>query len=112
MTVIAAKNGTVLLAPIYNVLVPANTTVEIDSVLKSSFSVIDYLMSFSNGTNLRTNRLMIRNNGVTVSDQMFGRSGYSFAISVQSTLSGTDFKLSVINNESFSVLARFSKTIV
>lgn len=112
MTVIAAKNGTVLIAPVYSVSIPANSAADIDSVLNSSFSAIDYLMSFSNGTNLRTNRLMIRNNGVTVSDQMYARSGYSFAISVQSTLSGTDFKLSVINNESFSVLARFSKTIV
>ena len=112
MTVIGAKNGTVLIAPVYSVSIPANSVADIDSVLNSSFSAIDYLMSFSNGANLRTNRMMIRNNGIIVNDQMYARSGYSFAISVQSIVSGADFKLRVTNNESFSVLARFSKTIV
>jgi len=112
MTVIGAKNGTVLIAPVFSVLVSASSVVDVDSILISSFSAIDYLMSFSNSTNLRINRMMIRNNGLSLSDQIFARSGYNFAIAVQSIVSGSDFKLRVTNSESFSVLVKFSKSVI
>ena len=112
MTVIGAKNGTVLIAPVYSVSVPASSVVDVDTVSKSLFSAIDYLMSFSNSTNLRTNRMMIRNNGTILDDQMYARSGFNFAIGVQSISSGSDFKLRVTNSESFSVLVKFSKSVI
>lgn len=112
MTVIGAKNGTVLITPVYSVLVLASSVYDIDIVLKSSFSAIDYLISFSNNNNMRTNRMMIKNNGSTIDDQMYARSGFNFAIGVQSISSGADFKLRVTNSEIFSILVKFSKTII
>lgn len=96
----------------YTAIIPAGTTVDIDSMLLTNFIAAEYTMAFLNGTNVRVNRMLIEKSDSQVTDQIYGRSGFNFDLTVQSIVSSPDFKLRVHNFESFDLEVRFTKNVI
>ena len=96
------------------VVVPASSTVVIDTTLLSTFSRIDYIINFKDSpvTVTRSFKLVVQNDGGTVSHVISERMGGSIDADIDVTDDAVDAFVEVTNNESFAVTVTYLRAAI
>ena len=94
-------------------VIPASSTVVVDTNLLDDFSRIDYILNFKNDptTVTRSLKLVVQNSGGNVTDMVSERMGGSIDVNVNVPDDGLDAFLEIVNNEAFDVTINFLRAI-
>jgi len=94
-------------------VIPASSTVVVDTNLLSTFSRIDYIINFKDDpiTVTKSMKLVAQNNAGTVTDMVSERMGGSIDVAVSVTDDSVDAFLEITNNEIFDVVVTFLRAI-
>jgi hypothetical protein len=93
----------------FTVIVPALSSIVADTNLLSSFSRIDYILNFKDDpvTVTKSLKLIVQNNGGSVSDSVSERKGGPISVTVGVSDDSIDAFLDITNNESFDLTLTF-----
>ena len=91
--------------------VNALSTKVIDSIPLSRFHLIEYSMQIHNAasTKVRTLKMMVARVDTGVDDQVFARGGSAINLELNNKITGRDFELEIVNNETESVDLSFAR---
>ena len=94
------------------VIVPASSTVVIDTNLLTSFSRLDYILNFKDDpvTVTKSLKLVVQNDSGTLSEIVTERMGGSIDVDVDVTDDAVDAFVEITNNESFDLTVTFLKS--
>ncbi len=93
-------------------IIPANSTLIVDTELLSQFDNIEYSFAIKKLTLAKTLKMLVLKADVSVKDQVYSRHGDSINIELNTLSNGTDFSLEIINHEAVSVGLIFLKTLL
>lgn len=91
--------------------IPAGQTLDLDTLDFSTFSTIDYILSFKNSDETLTKslRLFARKSALgNVEESVSARLG-ALALEISTAVEGSTLKLKVKNNELFTINASFAR---
>lgn len=106
--------GQAILSPL-DVLVPASSSIDADALLLSEFCAVKYLICFSDdpATKWSSLEMFVGKNSISgFEDSQYGALGDSLNINANFSLSGSEGKLVLTNNEIFPIRAKISRHVV
>jgi len=86
-------------------IVPASSTKIVDTVPLSKFHRLEYGLQYHDaaGPKTRSLKLVVVKDDTSVDDQVFAKQGNTINAEVNAKVTGSNFQLEIINNETFSL---------
>ena len=107
----ATNNGGL---PETKIVIPAESTLNVDTLPIADFTSIRYFMSILNDTNdlTRTLIMSVIRQGSTACNSIYDRIGVGLDIEVNTLVSGSDFSVEIVNNETYDITLCYKKITV
>lgn len=94
--------------------IPATSTKVVDTLPLSNFKTLKYFVIFFNSTNDITKEMevTVKKSGSTVDSVVGNRVGVGMDLEVNPDVSGLNFEMNVVNNESFNIDMSFARMTI
>jgi hypothetical protein len=92
---------------------PASSTQLIDSSPLSRFRALEYLVQVNDlADQTKSFKLLVTQDDTGIKRQIYGRAGNALEIAVSAIVNGSDYELSITNNEAFDMSVTFVRSTV
>ena len=91
--------------------VGAGATEVVESIPLTNFTCVEYTICMKNaaGTLTKTLKMLARRDDMDIKDTIYAKNGDPINIEISSVQTGTDFQLTFVNNEAFSISVAFAR---
>lgn len=94
--------------------VQAGMTKNVDTIPMSKFNRLEYGLQYNEngGPKTKAVKISVVKDDILVNDQVFAKHGNGIDVEINAIVTGTNFHLQVINNESFDIDLSFARLIL